>query len=185
MAKYEAAFPRQMWDVDVLAAQMADQEQFRTLAEYGRRRYAKEEAQRDREPEEGGPWAGIQQRLGSWAPLTEPQWVSIERFQSSQMTRAARRPRDHWAARVARLRLLCRLLAADRYATWKQILAAEQRIPDRPQGTKVKQTRNRVASVTGAPPKSLGQYPRRAFWEHLAQAHDLNAALSAFETALV
>jgi hypothetical protein len=185
LAKYEAAFPRQMWDVDVLVAQMADQEQFRTLAEYGPRRYVKEEVQRHRKPQEGGPWAGIQRRLNSWAPLTEPQWVSIEQFQSSQMTRATRRPRDQWTARVARLRLLSRLLADDDYATWNRMLAAEKRIPDRPQGAEVKQTRNRVAGVTGAPPKSLGQYPRRAFWEHLAHAKDLDAALSAFETALI
>jgi hypothetical protein len=185
MPKHEAAFPRQMWDVDVLDAQMAGREQFHTLAEYGQRRYIKEEEQRNRLPEEGGPWAGIERRLSSWAALTAPQWRSIEQFQSSQMTRATRRPQEQWAARVARLRLLCRLLTDGDYAVWKRMLIAEKRIPDRPQGAEVKQTRTRIAGVTGAPPKSLGQYPRRAFWEYLARTEDLDAALSAFETALV
>jgi hypothetical protein len=46
-------FPRQIWDVDVLAAGMKAKAQFLTLAEYSERRYGEEEAQRGREPEPG------------------------------------------------------------------------------------------------------------------------------------
>jgi hypothetical protein len=121
LPKYEAAFPRQKWDVDVLVAGMKTKAQFLTLAEYSERRYGKEEAQRNREPERGGPWAGLDRRLSDWAPLSDEQWRTIEQFQSSQMTRASRRPREHWAARVARLRLLNLLLGRRDHATWERV----------------------------------------------------------------
>lgn len=184
MPMYEAAFPRQMWDVDVLAAGMKGQAQFQTLAEYSERRYAKEETQRSRKPESGGPWAGVDRRLAGWAPPSEEQWRAIEQFQSSQMTRASRRPREHWAARVARLRLPCRLLNKRDYATWQRVLAVEKLIPERPLPAEVKQVRTRVASVSGVAPKSLGLFPRREYWEHLVAADDLGETLTSFERAL-
>ena len=184
MPQYEPAFPRQMWDVDVLVAQMKTAAQFVTLAEYSERRYAKEEAQRDREPERGGPWAGIDRRLLSWAPPSDEQWRSIEQFQSAQMTRASRRPREQWAARVARVRLLFRLLSARDDATWRRALSVEKMIPERPPPALVKQVRARVAGVCEVPPKTLGQFPRRAYWEHLAAVDDHAAALDAFADAL-
>lgn len=183
MPKYEAAFPRQLWDVDVLAAGLETEAQFTTLAEYAQRRYIKEEEQRSRSPETNGPWPGVGRRLGKWTPLTDPQWSSIEQFQSSQMTRASRRPREEWAARVARVRLLCRLLAARDHPTWQRVLGVEQLIPERPAGD-LKAVRTAVAGVSGAAPKSLGLFPRREYWEHLATASDVPAALDEFERAL-
>lgn len=180
---YEAAVPRQMWDVDVLAAKLRDAEQFQLLADYSRRRYIKEEQQRGRSPEDDGPWAGIERRLGQWSPPSDDQWSNIERFQNSQITRASRRPREQWAARVARLRLLARILATPDYATWKRILQVEKLIPE-PAGKELRTIRNQVASVIEAPPRSLGQYPRRAYWEHLKSVSDISGALDAFERAL-
>jgi hypothetical protein len=183
-AEYEQAVPRQMWDVDVLAAEMKTNAEFQTLADDAERRYVKEERQRARSPEPRGPWDGVERRLGGWAPPNDEQWRSIEQFQSSQMTRATRRPRDYWAARVARIRLLRRLLEERDWPGWERTLAVERLIPERPEPFELKDFRARVAQVTGAPPKSLGLFPRAGFWEHLTVSDNLHASLDAFESAL-
>lgn len=184
MPKYEHSFPRQMWDVDELTAQMQNRTEFETLADYAERRYIKEERFRARQPDPTGPWPGIESRLSGWEPLTDGQWRAIERFQSSQLTRASRRVREHWAARVARVRLLCRLLKTRDYDSWMRVLELELRIPERVPPSQLKVMRAQVASVTGSIPSALGQYPRRGYWEHLATTEDVPLALSAFADAI-
>lgn len=184
LARYEGALPRQMWDVDALAGRLTEEEEFLTLASYARRLYVKEESQRDREPETGGPWAGIDRRLAAWMPLRTGQSNSIERFQAAQLSSASRRPQEQWAARIARLRVLCRLLAAEAWPTWQRVLDAERLIPKVPEPGELKRLRAAVASVAGTPAKSLGQFPRREIWERLAEADDISAGLAAFEVAL-
>jgi hypothetical protein len=184
LSRHEPAFPRQMWDVDILTAQINDRLAFLTLAAYAQRRYAKEESQRDREAEADGPWAGIVCRLTGWTPLSAEQWRLIDQFQSAQLSRSSRRPREQWAARVARLRVLCRLLAAEDFATWQRALTVERSIPKHPQPSHLRSLRTTVASIAGTPAKSLGQFPRGEYWRQLADADDIVETLNAFERAL-
>lgn len=44
---------------------------------------------------------------------------------------------------------------------------------------------NAIAHVTGIAPKKLGQFPRVAMWEYLAQAQDVDAALDALDASLL
>jgi hypothetical protein len=187
-AKREDAIPRQLYDLDALLAQLHSQEQWDVLAEYAKRRYVKEERQRDREPNPDGPWPSIDDRLDDWAQAEDGDQrfgALINSFQASQVARATKRPLAQWRGRSRRLQFAARCLAmgAEGFARWQRALEIERRI-DEPAGRNLRAYRTALSAVVGVPARQLGQFPRVVLWEHVATAKDVDAALDALDEAL-
>jgi Nucleotidyl transferase AbiEii toxin, Type IV TA system len=184
----EDDLPRQLYDLDVLLAQLKQQKQWDVLIDYARRRYVKEEDQRQRTAAEDGPWPSIGRRLDDWSQtdaLSLPYGQHIRAFQASQVAAATKRPMEHWRGRARRLQFAVRSLAAgpQGYKQWRRALRIETRI-DEPAGAKLKAYRTALAGVTGIAPRRLGQFPRVPYWEHLALAGDVAATLDELDKAL-
>ena len=184
----EDAIPWQLYDLDALLAQLHSEEQWDTLASYTARRYVKEEAQRDREPNPDGPWPSIHERLAEWAQADDPDQrygKLINSFQASQVARATQRPLAQWRGRARRLQFAARCLAmgAEGFARWQRALEIEGRI-DEPAGGDLRGYRTALGQVVGIPARKLGQFPRVVLWEHLANAEVVDAALDALDEAL-
>ena len=183
------AIPHQLYDLDALLDQLADAEQWNVLADYTLRRYLKEERQRERTPAADGPWASIIRRLSAWSQADVPNLPFgglIRAFQASQVATAMARPPAQWRGRVRRLQFAVAGLAAGRdgYPRWTRARALEARIAE-PAGPKLKAYRAALATVTGEPAKTLGQFPRVPFWEHLATVADPDGALDALDAVLL
>lgn len=179
---------RQLYDLDVLLAQLSGHEEWATLASYSERRYEKEAAQRGLAVSSEGPWTSIAERLDQWSDTEEadkPYGASILRFQASQLASRSTRPLAQWSGRVRRLQFAVRCLALgkDGYQLWVRALDIEARIAE-PAGPRLKGYRKALADVVGKPARSLGQFPRVPFWAHLAVADDLGEALEALDHAL-
>lgn len=183
----EDAIPRQLYDLDLLLAQLDNEEQWHRLTDYARRRYDKEERQRGRSPADDGPWASIARRLDQWAHADDPvqrYGQLIRTFQASQVSTGTKRPPEQWRGRARRLQFMVRCAALeDGYERAQRALAIETRI-DEPAKSKLKTYRNAISEVTGIAPRKLGQFPRVPYWEFLATAQDLDAALDSLDSSL-
>ena len=150
-----AAVPRQMYDIDLLLTGLAE-EDWATLADYYRARYAEEcvRAEVAVSPEE--PYAGIRERLERWGDCldeTADPWQSIRAAQQSGLQRAVHLRPWGWRARAYRLIALATALAlgADGWTAWEAANALADLVPT----TKAKPFRARVAELAGADVRTL------------------------------
>lgn len=182
----ESAIPRQMHDVDLLAAKMTDPLHWKKLGPFVRRRYEKEQRFQGLELNPAAPWNGIERRMNNWAACDTDiaKWTTISNFQNGEIAQASRRSQGEWRARARRLQVLARSARDSQTDLYLQALAVAQRISPTLSGRNSRTPRAQLGSVMGdhwdAHRSKLNGYPLHAtFWEALAVGHDLQATLAA------
>jgi len=179
----EDSIPRQIYDVDVLLAQMLAPGNWKDLAAYGRRRYRRERTQRGLPGEDGQPWRDVIDRLDEWSACrdrTSRYWSLINAMQSAQLKRQSQRLPEEWAARCRRLSVAMRCLEhTDPYPSWERIIEIERRIPTNPQGAELRALRRAITQVAEDVPPATRL--RSMYWEWLGSAPNLDAALERAE----
>lgn len=181
-----ASVPRQMYDLDLLIAGLAEA-QWLTLADYHRARYAEECARAGIEVAANEPYAGIRGRLERWGDCLDESanpWQTIRAAQQSGLQRAVQLRPWGWRARAYRLITLAAALAlgADGWTLWETANALAGLVPT----TKAKPLRARVAELAGADLRALPVELHDFTWTALvpAQPHGLAEHLARARTIL-
>lgn len=188
----DADIPHQLWDLDYLVAQIDSAGQWHELATYTSRRYAQEAVRCGRKPLQGEPWVAIDARLEQWSAcdIDEAMRHLINGFQGAQISRATQRRPPEWRARVRRLQFAarCASLGQEGWLLWREAVRLEELVPERLQGTALRETRRRASRLFrdphAMPPLVRDYQPRIILWEHLGAAPDPHAAVRALGDAL-
>lgn len=187
----EDAIPRQMHDIDLLAAKMTDPAQWEKLGRYVRRRYERERGFHDLGLDDQAPWAGIARRMDTWARCDTDtiRWTAIGNFQNNQVGKAARRSAGDWRARARRIQAMGSCAALGRTDLYLRALALAQAVDPTLTGRPSRQPRAALGSVMGEhwethKSKLNGYGLRVTFWEVVATCDDLEARLDDLERVI-
>lgn len=178
------AIPRQMHDIDLLAARMTNATDWALLGPYVRRRYEKERRFQGLSLGDDAPWAGIVRRMDDWAACDTDRgkWTTITNFQTNQVGKSTRRPVGDWRARARRIQTMAKLMSKDRSDLYLRALALEQRIDPTIGGRQARAPRAALGQVMGehwtAHKNTLNGYGlRTTFWESVAVCDDHDTRL--------
>lgn len=180
----EDAIPRQMHDIDLVAAKMTEPAHWELLGPYVRRRYEKERRFQGLDLEDDAPWLGIVGRMDDWATCDtdDAKWTMITNFQTNQVGKPSRRSVGDWRARARRIQAMAALVSRDRSDLYLRALALQERVNPEITGRESRAPRAALGEVMGehwkAHKSKLNGYGlRTTFWEAVAVCDDHEARL--------